>query len=79
MPIPRVVLNNLYKQTPLQNNFGVNMLSLVNGEPQLLGLKPMLEVFLDFRIETITRRTQYELRKARRTGSHPAGLFDCSG
>ncbi|NJL48716.1 MAG: DNA topoisomerase 4 subunit A, partial [Leptolyngbyaceae cyanobacterium SM2_5_2] len=61
---PRVVLNNLYKQTPLQNNFGVNMLSLVNGEPQLLGLKRMLEVFLDFRIETITRRTQYELRKA---------------
>jgi DNA gyrase subunit A len=61
---PRVVLNNLYKQTPLQNNFGVNMLSLVNGEPQLLGIKPMLEVFLDFRIETITRRTQYELRKA---------------
>jgi DNA gyrase subunit A len=40
------------------------MLALVNGEPQLLGLKPMLEVFLDFRIETITRRTQYELRKA---------------
>jgi DNA gyrase subunit A len=61
---PRVVLNNLYKQTPLQNNFGVNMLSLVNGEPQVLGLKQMLEVFLDFRIETITRRTQYELRKA---------------
>ena len=61
---PRVVLNNLYKQTPLQNNFGVNMLALVNGEPQLLGLKRMLEVFLDFRIETITRRTRYELRKA---------------
>ena len=61
---PRVVLNNLYKQTPLQNNFGVNMLALVNGEPQLLGIKRMLEVFLDFRIETIVRRTQYELRKA---------------
>ncbi|WP_017298197.1 DNA gyrase subunit A [Nodosilinea nodulosa] len=61
---PRVVLNNLYKQTPLQNNFGVNMLALVNGEPQLLGLKRMLEVFLDFREETIIRRTQYELRKA---------------
>lgn len=60
----RVVLNNLYKQTPLQNNFGVNMLALVNGEPQLLGLKQMLEVFLDFRVITITRRTQYELRKA---------------
>ncbi|NEQ44763.1 MAG: DNA topoisomerase (ATP-hydrolyzing) subunit A [Leptolyngbya sp. SIOISBB] len=60
----RVVLNNLYKQTPLQNNFGVNMLALVNGEPQLLGLKQMLEVFVDFRVETITRRTQYLLRKA---------------
>ncbi|MDX2214917.1 MAG: DNA gyrase subunit A [Oculatellaceae cyanobacterium bins.114] len=61
---PRVVLNNLYKQTPLQANFGVNMLALVNGEPQLLSLKQFLEVFLDFRIETITRRTQYQLRKA---------------
>ncbi|MGC1525843.1 MAG: DNA topoisomerase (ATP-hydrolyzing) subunit A [Phormidesmis sp.] len=61
---PRVVLNNLYKQTPLQNNFGVNMLGLVNGEPQLLTLRDFLQVFLDFRIETITRRTQYELRKA---------------
>ena len=60
----QVVLNNLYKQTPIQSNFGVNMLSLVNGEPQLLGLKQMLEVFLDFRIITITRRTQYQLRKA---------------
>jgi DNA gyrase subunit A len=61
---PRVVLNNLYKQTPLQNNFGVNMLALVDGEPQLLNLKQLLEVFVDFRVETITRRTQYELRKA---------------
>jgi len=61
---PRVVLNNLYKQTPLQSNFGANMLALVNGEPQLLSLSQFLNVFLDFRIETITRRTQYELRKA---------------
>ena len=61
---PRVVLNNLYKQTPLQANFGCNMLAIVNGEPQLLTLKRFLEVFLDFRIEAITRRTQYELRKA---------------
>ncbi|MDY6804858.1 MAG: DNA topoisomerase (ATP-hydrolyzing) subunit A [Cyanobacteriota bacterium] len=61
---PRVVLNNLYKQTPLQFNFGANMLGLVNNEPQLLTIKRFLEVFLDFRIETITRRTQYELRKA---------------
>ncbi|WP_414754589.1 DNA topoisomerase (ATP-hydrolyzing) subunit A [Anabaena sp. CCY 9910] len=61
---PRVVLNNLYKQTPLQANFGANMLALVNGEPQILTLKQFLNVFLDFRIESITRRTRYELRKA---------------
>ncbi|BAY39143.1 DNA gyrase subunit A [Nostoc sp. NIES-2111] len=61
---PRVVLNNLYKQTPIQANFGANMLALVNGEPQILTLKQFLEVFLDFRIESITRRTRYELRKA---------------
>ena len=61
---PRVVLNNLYKQTPLQANFGANMLALVNSEPQLLSIKQFLHVFLEFRIEAITRRTQYELRKA---------------
>lgn len=61
---PRVVLNNLYKQTPLQSNFGANLLALVNGEPQTLNLKRFLTVFLDFRIETLTRRTRYELRKA---------------
>ncbi len=60
----RVVLNNLYKQTPVQTNFGVNMLAIVNGEPQTIGLRQALQVFLDFRIETITRRTQYQLRKA---------------
>lgn len=61
---PRVVLNNLYKQTPLQANFGANMLALVNGEPQVLTLRQFLEVFLEFRVETITRRTRYRLRKA---------------
>ena len=61
---PRVILNNLYKQTPLQANFGANMLALVDGEPQLLTIKKFLQVFLDFRIEAITRRTNYELRKA---------------
>lgn len=61
---PRVVLNNLYKQTPLQANFGANMLALVNEAPQLLTLKQFLNVFLEFRVEAITRRTQYELRKA---------------
>ena len=61
---PRVVVNNLYKQTPLQANFGANMLALVDAYPQLLSLKQFLSVFLDFRIVTITRRTQYQLRKA---------------
>jgi DNA gyrase subunit A len=61
---PRVVLNNLYKQTPIQANFGANMLALVNSEPQVLTIRQFLQVFLDFRIEAITRRTQYELRKA---------------
>ncbi|AKG20014.1 DNA topoisomerase (ATP-hydrolyzing) subunit A [Calothrix sp. 336/3] len=61
---PRVVLNNLYKLTPIQANFGANMLALVNGEPQVLTLRQFLQVFLDFRIISIMRRTQYELRKA---------------
>ena len=61
---PRVVLNNLYKQTAIQSNFGANMLALVNNEPQLLTLRKFLEVFLDFRVEAITRRTLYLLKKA---------------
>jgi DNA gyrase subunit A len=61
---PQVVLNNLYKLTPLQNNFSAYMLALVKSEPVLLNLRRMLEVFLDFRIETIERRTRYLLRKA---------------
>jgi len=61
---PQVVLNNLFKLTPLQNNFNAYMLALVNSEPVLLTLRKMLQVFLDFRIETIERRTRYLLRKA---------------
>ncbi len=61
---PKVVLNNLYKGTALQSNFGCNMLALVDGEPRLLRLREALQVFLDFRSEVITRRTQFELRKA---------------
>jgi DNA gyrase subunit A len=72
---PRVVLNNLYKQTPIQTNFGANMLALVNGEPQLLTIKQFLQVFLDFRIECITRRTQYELRKAQERDHLLQGLL----
>jgi len=61
---PQVVLNNLFKLTPLQSNFSAHMLALVNSEPVLLNLRRMLQVFLVFRIETIERRTRYLLRKA---------------
>ncbi|NMG20419.1 DNA topoisomerase (ATP-hydrolyzing) subunit A [Brasilonema bromeliae] len=76
---PRVVLNNLYKQTPLQANFGANMLALVNGEPQILTLKEFLQVFLDFRVEAITRRTRYELRKAEERDHILQGLLIALG
>ncbi|MEX1324408.1 MAG: DNA gyrase subunit A [Synechococcaceae cyanobacterium] len=61
---PQVVLNNLFKLTPLQSNFNAYMLALVGNEPVLLNLRRMLEVFLDYRIETIERRTRFLLRKA---------------
>ena len=61
---PQVVLNNLFKITPLQNNFSANILALVNGEPITLSLRKMLDVFLEFRIETIKRRTSFLLKKA---------------
>jgi len=60
-----VVLNNLYKQTPLQSVFGINMVALHEGQPKLLNLKQVLEAFLSHRREVVTRRTIYELRKAR--------------
>ena len=76
---PQVVLNNLYKQTPLQTNFGANMLALVDGEPQTLTLRDFLKVFLDFRVETIERRTRFELNKAEEAGPCAPGLFDRHG
>ncbi|MEX2124252.1 MAG: DNA gyrase subunit A [Woeseia sp.] len=60
-----VVLNNLYKQTPLQSVFGINMVALLEGQPKLLNLKQILEAFLSHRREVVTRRTLFELRKAR--------------
>ncbi|HHP7229686.1 MAG TPA: DNA gyrase subunit A [Xenococcaceae cyanobacterium] len=76
---PRVVLNNLYKQTPIQANFGANMLALVGGEPQLLTIKQFLQVFIDFRVTTITRRTQYLLRKAEERDHLLQGLLIALG
>ena len=60
-----VVLNNLYKQTPLESVFGINMVALHEGQPKLLNLKQMLEAFLSHRREVVTRRTIFDLRKAR--------------
>ena len=72
--VPEVVLNNLYKQTQLQDTFGMNMVALVDGQPKLLNLKQMLECFLSHRREVVTRRTVFELRKARERGHVLEGL-----
>jgi DNA gyrase subunit A len=70
-----VVLNNLYKQTPLQSVFGINMVGLVDGQPRLLSLKELLETFLRHRREVVTRRTLYDLRKARERAHVLEGLM----
>ncbi|MGH6609183.1 MAG: DNA gyrase subunit A, partial [Burkholderiaceae bacterium] len=71
---PDVVLNNLYKQTQLQDTFGINMVALVDGQPRLLNLKQMLEAFIAHRREVVTRRVTFELREARRRGHVLEGL-----
>ncbi len=63
--VPQVVLNKLYKLTPMQTSFGVINLAIVNGQPRVLNLKEMLEAFIDFRREVVKKRTEYELRMAR--------------
>jgi DNA gyrase subunit A len=63
--VAEVVLNNLYQQTAMQSVFGINMVALVDGRPRLLNLKQLLEFFIRHRREVVTRRTLYELRKAR--------------
>ena len=72
--VPEVVLNCLYKQTQLQDTFGMNMVALVDGQPRLLNLKQMLDCFLSHRREVITRRTVFELRKARERAHIQEGL-----
>ncbi|MGB0127036.1 MAG: DNA gyrase subunit A [Rhodocyclaceae bacterium] len=72
--VPDVVLNNLYKLTQLQDTFGMNMVALVEGKPRLLNLRQMLEAFLTHRREVVTRRTVFELRKARERGHILEGL-----
>ena len=72
--VPEVVLNNLYKQTQLQDTFGINMVALIDGQPKLCNLKDLVTVFLEHRREVVTRRTVYELRKARERGHVLEGL-----
>ncbi|NDP38844.1 MAG: DNA gyrase subunit A [Rhodoferax sp.] len=72
--VPEVVLNNLYKQTQLQDTFGMNMVALIDGQPKLCNLKDLLQVFLQHRREVVTRRTVFNLRKARERGHVLEGL-----
>ena len=72
--VPEVVLNLLYRHTPLQTSFGVNMLALKSGRPELLNIKRVLEAFIEFREEVITRRTAHDLRKARERAHTLVGL-----
>jgi DNA gyrase subunit A len=72
--VPEVVLNNLYKQTQLQDTFGINMVALIDGQPKLCNLRDLLQVFLEHRREVVTRRTVFNLRKARERGHVLEGL-----
>ncbi len=72
--VPEVVLNNLYKQTQLQDTFGINMVALIDGQPKLCNLRDLVDVFLQHRREVVTRRTIYNLRKARDRGHVLEGL-----
>ena len=72
--VPEIVLNNLYKMTQMQDTFGMNMVALVDNRPQLLNLKQFITAFLRHRREVITRRTVFELRKARERGHVLEGL-----
>ena len=72
--VPEVIINNLYQQTQLQNVFGINMVALIDGRPKCLNLKQILEAFVDHRREVVTRRTVYDLRKARERAHTLEGL-----
>ncbi len=72
--IPEVVLNNLFKQTQLQDSFGMNMVALVDGQPRLLNLQQMIGAFVSHRREVVTRRTVFDLKKARERGHILEGL-----
>jgi DNA gyrase subunit A len=72
--VPEIILNNLWKETQMQDSFGMNMVALLDGQPKLLNLKQILDAFLRHRREVVTRRTVFELRKARERGHILEGL-----
>src|SRR5690625_7714440 len=72
--LPEIILNNLYTNTQLQETFGMNVVALVDGQPRLLNLKQLVEYFLYHRREVVTRRTVFQLRKARERGHVLEGL-----
>jgi DNA gyrase subunit A len=72
--VPEVIINNLYQHTQLQNVFGINMVALIDGRPKCLNLKQILEAFIDHRREVVTRRTIFDLRKARERAHTLEGL-----
>ncbi len=72
--VPEVVLNNLFKNTQLQDTFGMNMVALLDGQPRLCNLKVMIDAFVNHRREVVTRRTVFELKKARERGHVLEGL-----
>lgn len=72
--VPQIILNQLYKHTQMQETFGVIMLALVDGQPRVLNLKQMIDYFIDFRVEVVTRRTRFELDKAEKRAHILEGL-----
>ena len=72
--VPEIILNNLWKETQMQDSFGMNMVALLDGQPKLLNLKQIIDAFLRHRREVVTRRTVFELRKARERGHILEGL-----
>ncbi|HCA33986.1 MAG TPA: DNA gyrase subunit A, partial [Lachnospiraceae bacterium] len=72
---PKVLMNQLYAMTPLQSNFSINMLALVNGQPKVLNLKQILTYYLDHQKDVVTRRTQYDLKKAQARAHILEGLL----
>ena len=69
--VAEIILNNLYKETQMQDSFGMNMVALVDGQPRLLNLKQMLDAFLRHRREVVTRRTVFELQQGARARPYP--------